>query len=73
MIMTLREAIYERVKGMDHDKLNEVIDGSIGEDEKALPGLGVLFEVIWENSDEELKKKMSGVLADHLPTTSTPS
>lgn len=69
MIMTLREAIVERVKGMDASQLLEVIDGSIGQDEKALPGLGVLFETFWQNADEEIKTKISETLASHLPAS----
>jgi small acid-soluble spore protein I (minor) len=67
MIMTLREAIYEKVRGLETDRMLEVISGSIGDDEKALPGLGVLFEIIWENSDDEIRKKLANTLCDHLP------
>jgi small acid-soluble spore protein I (minor) len=71
MIMTLREAIFERVKGMDAGQLLEVIDGSVGQDEKTLPGLGVLFETIWQNADEELKTKITQTLENHLPESKT--
>jgi small acid-soluble spore protein I (minor) len=67
MIMTLREAIYERVRGLDTNEILEVINGSIGEDEKALPGLGVLFEIIWDHADDDVRKNLANLLRDHLP------
>lgn len=58
MNITLREAIVMRVKGKSEEELREVIADSVDGDEKALPGLGVLFENIWKSSDPELQTHM---------------
>jgi len=58
MNITLREAIVMRVKGKSEEELHEVIADSVDGDEKALPGLGVLFEHIWKTSDPEFQTHM---------------
>ncbi|TYP71750.1 small acid-soluble spore protein SspI [Paenibacillus methanolicus] len=64
--LDLRQAIMNRVQNKSGDELRGVITDSIGGDEMALPGLGVLFEVIWEQSAEEDKQKMVQTLYDHI-------
>jgi small acid-soluble spore protein I (minor) len=64
--LDLRQAIVQRVQGKDINDLMEIIDGSIGAEEMALPGLGVLFEMIWNNSTAAARKKMVEVLHKHL-------
>ncbi|PYI50867.1 small acid-soluble spore protein SspI [Paenibacillus flagellatus] len=66
MILSLRQAIIQRVHDKSTDELKEVIDGSIGGDDKALPGLGVLFEIIWEHSGQQLQDSMVETLKTHL-------
>ena len=44
----------------------EVIEGSIGGDDRALPGLGVLFEIIWQNIDEDTQQKLVHVLHEQV-------
>ena len=39
---------------------------SIAKEEKMLPGLGVLFELIWEHSDSENKQTMIDSLQNSL-------
>ncbi|MEO3946812.1 small acid-soluble spore protein SspI [Gorillibacterium sp. CAU 1737] len=58
MNITLRQAIVMRVKGKSEEELREVITESVDGEEKALPGLGVLFENIWKNSDAALQTHM---------------
>ncbi len=38
----------------------QIIQDSIDAEEKVLPGLGVLFEMIWKNSDTALREKNGG-------------
>ena len=53
MDFNLREAIMANIQGSDAKQLQEtVIDAIESGEEKMLPGLGVLFEVLWKNSDE---------------------
>ncbi|MCD9023888.1 small acid-soluble spore protein SspI [Cohnella silvisoli] len=66
MEINLRQAINQRVQGKDNDELKEIIEGSIGNEEMALPGLGVLFEMIWNDSTDAARKKMVTTLHKHL-------
>ncbi|SDW48546.1 small acid-soluble spore protein SspI [Paenibacillus sp. CF384] len=64
--LDLRQAIVRRVQNLTGEELTDVIEGSIGSDEKALPGLGVLFEMIWKNCGEADHNRMVQVLYDEL-------
>lgn len=65
-IIDLRQAIVNRVQDSSKEQLVEVIDGSIDHDEKALPGLGVLFEMIWKESNPSEQTHMVESLYTHL-------
>ncbi|MBH5317548.1 small acid-soluble spore protein SspI [Paenibacillus sp. GSMTC-2017] len=65
-LIDLRQAIVNRVQENSKEQLNEVIEGSIGHDERALPGLGVLFEMIWKQSDSSQQTHMVESLYEHL-------
>lgn len=58
MNMNLRQAIVDRVQDKDNTELMEVVQSSIDNDERTLPGLGVLFEIIWKNTDEQLHEQL---------------
>jgi len=63
MNLNLRNAIMHNVSGNNQDQLEDtIVDAIQSGEEKMLPGLGVLFEVIWNNSSEEEKKEMLSVL-----------
>ncbi|CAM4381693.1 small acid-soluble spore protein SspI [Paenibacillus alkaliterrae] len=62
----LRQAIVMRVQENSTQELSEVIEESIGADERALPGLGVLFEMIWQQSSEPEQSRMVDSLYKHL-------
>lgn len=66
MNLNLRQAIVRRVQDKSIDELFEVIEGSIGGDDRALPGLGVLFEIIWKHTDEDLHQNLVDTLKEHL-------
>jgi small acid-soluble spore protein I (minor) len=67
MILSLREAIYKKMEEKTTNDLFDTIEDAVGNDERTLPGLGVLFEVIWKNSDKELQDQLVTTLKDHLP------
>ncbi|MDF2725092.1 MAG: small acid-soluble spore protein [Paenibacillus sp.] len=73
MLLNLRQAIIQRVHDKNTDELVQVIHDSIGGDDKALPGLGVLFELIWENSSEEQQRTMGTTLWDHFQSSTKSS
>jgi small acid-soluble spore protein I (minor) len=67
MDLNLRNAIIHNVSGNSQDELKEtIVDAIQNGEEKMLPGLGVLFEVIWQNSSEEDKKEMLQTLESSL-------
>lgn len=64
--LNLRQAIVSRVKDKDEKALRDIIQDSVGNAEVTLPGLGVLFEIIWRDSAEEDRQKMVSALHRHL-------
>ena len=67
MNLNLRNAIIHNVSGNTQVQLKDTIVEAIqtGE-EKMLPGLGVLFEVIWNNSSEQDRQDMLTTLESGL-------
>jgi small acid-soluble spore protein I (minor) len=67
MNLNLRNAIIHNVTGNSQDQLEDtIVDAIQTGEEKMLPGLGVLFEVIWKNSSEQEKKEMLQALESGL-------
>lgn len=67
MGLNLRHAILHNVSGNSQEQLkNTIVDAIQSGEEKMLPGLGVLFEVIWQNATDEEKKEMLYVLESGL-------
>ncbi|MNY64019.1 Small, acid-soluble spore protein I [compost metagenome] len=66
MNMSLRQAIHQRVNNKSSEELKEVIEDSIGGEEKVLPGLGVLFEIIWQHSEAGIQDQLVDTLKAHL-------
>lgn len=67
MNLNLRQAIIQRVQDKNDEELYGVIEDSIGGEERLLPGLGVLFEIIWQHSESDLQNQMVHKLKEHLP------
>ena len=67
MGLNLRHAILHNVSGNTQEQLeNTIVDAIQSGEEQMLPGLGVLFEVIWQNATDEEKKEMLYVLESGL-------
>ena len=67
MNLNLRNAVISNVAGNSQDELKDmIVDAIQNGEEKMLPGLGVLFEVIWQNASEEEKQEMLNALEDGL-------
>lgn len=59
MDLNLRKAILSNISENDSTQLEAtIIDAIQNGEEKMLPGLGVLFELIWQQSDESSKQEM---------------
>ena len=67
MNFNLRQAIVQNVSGNSQQELREtIVDAIQTGEEKMLPGLGVLFEAIWNHSSEEERKEMLEALEKGL-------
>ena len=65
--INIRNYIKENFKNCEINDIKESIISSVSDkDEVTLPGLGVLFEILWENSDEELQNKILEILKSNL-------
>lgn len=64
--MDLRQAVMHKIHGKDQDGLKDMINGSIDTQEAALPGLGVVFEVIWKNIDHSKQDELVTILNHQL-------
>jgi small acid-soluble spore protein I (minor) len=59
MDLNLRKAIMTNISGNDKSQLEStIVDAIQNGEEKMLPGLGFLFELIWKNSDKQEKEAM---------------
>ena len=59
MNIDIRQNIINNFKNTDLEEIKKSIVSSIQEKEEiTLPGLGVFFEILWQNSDENLKKQI---------------
>ncbi|HSU79362.1 MAG TPA: small acid-soluble spore protein SspI [Candidatus Angelobacter sp.] len=64
MDINIRRAVLHNLANNDKSQLRDTIVDAIQDgQEKMLPGLGVLLEVIWQQSDENLRDTMINTLA----------
>jgi small acid-soluble spore protein I (minor) len=67
MNLNLRHAIIQNVSGNSQDELKDtIVDAIQNGEEKMLPGLGVLFEVIWESASQQEQQEMLSMLENGL-------
>ena len=65
--INIRNYIRENFKNSEINDIKDSIVSSINDkDEVTLPGLGVLFEILWENSNEEEQNKILEILKNNL-------
>ncbi|GAA4704528.1 small acid-soluble spore protein SspI [Brevibacillus fulvus] len=71
--LNLRQAIMYKMQGSDSKAVEETIVDAIQHgQEKTLPGLGVLFEVLWNNSSPGDRNEMVATIAQHIPQVKSP-
>lgn len=67
MNISIREHIIKNFQNDDINVLRKAIEESIKEnDEIALPGMGVFLEIIWKDSDENLKNQMLSIIEKRI-------
>lgn len=67
MDIDIRKHIINNFKEAKSDEIKASIEASLDKkDEITLPGLGVFFEVLWENSDENSREYILNTLKNSL-------
>ena len=67
MNVNIREYIRNNIKKADASEIEESIESSISSnDEVILPGLGVLFEIVWQNCSEDVKNNILQTLVNNI-------
>lgn len=65
----IRDYIINNFKDDDEETIKKAIEESIQEgDEVTLPGMGVFFEIIWQEATDDEKKKILTTLKDRFHT-----
>ncbi len=65
MNLDIRKAVKANVRGNSNTDFQAVIEDAIENgEEKMLPGLGVLLEMIWESASTDNKQSMLNSLAE---------
>ncbi|KXG78684.1 Small, acid-soluble spore protein I [Fervidicola ferrireducens] len=55
----IRELVLKNLEGSTREEVKEYINETIQtREEQALPGMGVLFEVVWQKSNSSEKESM---------------
>lgn len=63
MNIDIRESILNNFKNTTVDDLRNSIEESVKDREEiTLPGLGVLFEIFWDNSSNEEKNNILNII-----------
>jgi len=67
MNIDIREYIKNNFKGSSLEELKDSILASIeSNDEVVLPGLGVLFEILWKQSSNDFQKEILNTLHSNI-------
>lgn len=67
MGFNLRGAIMSNIQGSSQEDVEAtILDAIKSGEEKMLPGLGVLFEVYWQNADESDKDQLCSDISKGL-------
>ena len=65
--ISIRGYIKKNFKNSDEKEIRNSIETSLKENtEETLPGLGVLFEVLWQNSNQNQKNDITNNLKNGL-------
>lgn len=67
MNINIRESIIKNFEESDIEEIRDSIDSSIKDnDEITLPGLGVFFEILWNNIDDNEKDFILETIKNNL-------
>ncbi len=67
MNINIRKAVTDNLKGATFEEVFKTIDdATTSTEEKVLPGLGVLFELLWKAADPTFKETLASKVTDSL-------
>lgn len=67
MKVDIRKSIQDNFKGATNDEIKTSITSAIEDKEDiTLPGLGVFFEILWENSDDNSREYILSTIENKL-------
>jgi len=67
MDISIRKHILSNLDDSNFDQVKEVISESIKDGEElTLPGLGVLFEILWNHSNDDEKARIVTIISDAI-------
>ncbi|MBQ8293711.1 MAG: small acid-soluble spore protein SspI [Bacilli bacterium] len=67
MDLDIRKAVLNNLNNASFDDVTTTINDAINlGEEKTLPGLGVLFELLWNNASAEWKAECANQLVNYL-------
>jgi len=66
MNIDIRQAVINNLINSTPQDILNTINDSLNQEEKVLPGLGVLMEKFWQNASAEDKNYVCGVIANSL-------
>ncbi len=67
MDLNIRRSVINNIKDSEEGDIIKMVDESVNRsDEILLPGMGVLLEIIWKNSDNERKNMLANVIKQGL-------
>lgn len=65
--MSIKDYIVENFKNDNEEEIKKSIEDAVREyDEDALPGLGIFFMLVWENSSENEKNTILEKIKSNL-------
>lgn len=67
MNIDIRKSIINNFKDSNKDEIIESIESSIKDNEEiTLPGLGVFFEILWNNSGKDLRNNIVDIIKNNI-------
>lgn len=67
MDLNLRSSIMENLNGNDEDQIRDtIVDAITSGEEKMLPGLGVLFELMWQKCSPDEQEQVINQIKNGL-------
>lgn len=65
--MSIRDYIIKNLKECNIMDVKETVIASVtSKDEVVLPGLGVLFEMVWNNSDDNFRNEIVEIIHENI-------